>query len=178
MPWMTSRLRRAGVLIVFYGLAQLASAQWVWRDDRGRPVYSDIPPPPGIKPGDILQRPTAAPPPAATPSDSPEATAPAAPSSPAPAAAAPHVPTMAEREQEFRKRMKAQAEAEKKQADNQAVAARNAEDCDRARGYLKSLDDGMRLIRTTPDGSREPMDESQRAAEAERSRAIIASRCK
>jgi hypothetical protein len=84
---------------------------------------------------------------------------------------------MAERELEFRKRMKERAEAEKKLADAEAEAARKAEDCQRARGYMRSLDEGARLMRTNPDGSRELLDDAQRAAEAQRTQQIIQSRC-
>ena len=84
---------------------------------------------------------------------------------------------MAERELELRKRMKERSEAEKKLADAEANDARKAEDCVRARGYMKTLDEGMRLVRTNPDGSQELLDEGQRAAEAQRTRDIIASRC-
>ena len=84
---------------------------------------------------------------------------------------------MAERELEFRKRMKERADAEKKLADSQAEANRKAEDCERARGYMKSLDSGVRLIRTNPDGSRELLDAEQRAAETQRTQEIIQSRC-
>jgi len=86
-------------------------------------------------------------------------------------------PTTAEREQEFRKRIKEHADAEKKVADGQAQAAQKADDCQRARGYIKSLEDGVRLVRTNPDGSRELLDEAQRAAEAQRTREIIETRC-
>ena len=73
--------------------------------------------------------------------------------------------------------MKERAEAEKKLADSQAEAARKADDCERARGYMKSLEDGVRLVRTNPDGSRELLDEGQRAAETQRTQEIIQSRC-
>jgi hypothetical protein len=43
---------------------------------------------------------------------------------------------------------------------------------------MKSLEDGMRLVRTNPDGSREPLDESQRAAETQRAQQIIQDRCR
>jgi len=178
MCWNTRRWRQAGVLIVLCCFASIAWAQWAWRDERGRPVYSDVPPPPGIKPGAILQQPTLAPEP--SPSDSSEAPQPGT-ANAAPRAApalAPTAPTMAEREQEFRKRMKDRADAEKKQADQQAQLARNAEDCQRARGYMKSLEDGIRLVRTNPDGGREMLDESQRDAEAQRTQQMIQDRCK
>ena len=72
---------------------------------------------------------------------------------------------------------KKHADAEKKVADGQAQAAQKADDCQRARGYIKSLEDGVRLVHTNPDGSRELLDEAQRAAEAQRTREIIETRC-
>src|SRR5690349_6421207 len=42
------------------GLSAPAAAQWKWRDNGGRIQYSDLPPPPGVAEGDILQRPNAA----------------------------------------------------------------------------------------------------------------------
>jgi predicted component of type VI protein secretion system len=181
MPCNAPRLRNAGLLIIFYSLASIASAQWVWRDQNGHVVYSDVPPPPSVKPRDIVQQPTLTPM-TASPDSSQAATPPAvnatAAAAPTTRTAAPPAPTMAEREQEFRKRMKERADAEKKQADEQTRIARAAEDCQRARGYMKSLEDGMRLVRTNPDGSREPLDESQRAAETQRAQQIIQDRCR
>jgi hypothetical protein len=172
------RALRAGTLVLLLGIASAAPAQWAWRDEHGTTVYSDEPPPLNVKATDILRRPLPPPPPdsseaqAQSPSNAatPQAAAPA----PPPAARA---PTMAEREQEFRKRQKERADSEKKVADAQAEAAQKAEDCERARGYMKSLDDGVRLVRTNPDGSREPIDETQREAEAQRAREIIQTRC-
>ncbi len=175
-------VRHIGVLLLFCGAASLASAQWAWRDEHGRTVYSDQPPPATVGAGDVLRQPT--PPPPNQPSDSnnadmqsassPVAPAPAQTVAP-PAAAKP--PTMAERELEFRKRMKERAESEKKVAGAQAEATRKADDCERARGYMKSLDDGVRLVHTNPDGSRELLDEAQRAAEVQRTRQMSESRC-
>ena len=179
MCWNGPRLRSAAVLIVFCSAASIASAQWAWRDENGRTVYADVPPPAGIKPGDILQQPSPAPP--GLTSESPDAATQSlsnVPAAAAPRAPAPPPPTTAEREQEFRKRMKARAEAEQKQADALAQASRNAEDCERARGYMKTIEDGMRLVHTNPDGSRELLDEAQRDAEVQRTRAIIEERCK
>jgi type IV secretory pathway VirB10-like protein len=174
------RALRAGTLVLLLGIASAASAQWAWRDEHGTTVYSDEPPPLNVKATDILRRPL--PPPPSDSSDaqaqSPSNAAPpqAAVPSPPPAPAV-RPPTMAEREQEFRKRQKERADSEKKLAEAQAEAAQKAEDCERARGYMKSLDDGVRLVRTNPDGSREAIDESQREAEAQRAREIIQTRC-
>lgn len=173
------RVRHVGVLVLFCGAASLACAQWSWRDEHGRTVYSDEPPPSGVKARDILHQPPTSPPSDSTNADGQSSSGASSPT-PAPspaAAAAPRAPTMAERELEFRKRMKERAEAEKKVADAQAEATRKADDCERARGYLKSLDDGVRLVRTNPDGSRELLDEAQRAEETQRTRQAIESRC-
>ena len=176
------RVRHLGVLLLFCGAASLASAQWSWRDEHGRTVYSDQPPPASVRATDVLRQPASPPP--TQPSDSNNAGAQPA-SNPAPPAPAPNAgtpaatrpPTTAERELEFRKRLKERAESEKKVADAQAEASRKSDDCERARGYLKSLDDGVRLVRSNPDGSRELLDEAQRSDEAQRTRQMIESRC-
>jgi len=179
MPEIAPPLRRLGALLLLCSLASAASAQWAWRDENGRKVYSDQPPPAGVKVGDILQQPSPAPaadaadaaPQPATDSGAPRpASNPAQPTAPPP-------PTMAEREQEFRKRMKERADADKKLADAQAEATQKSDECDRARGYLKSLEGPIRLVRTNPDGSREMLDSDQREAEAQRAREVIQSSC-
>lgn len=181
MVWTARRARRFGTLLLLYGVAAAASAQWAWRDENGRTVYSDQPPPVTVKQSDLLRQPEPAPNP---PSDSngiggpsQPNTATAAPATKPAASPAPKAPTMAERELEFRKRMKERADAEKKLADAEAEASRKTEDCERARSYLQSLDSGVRLVRTNPDGSPELMDEAQRAAEAQRAHEIIDTRC-
>jgi len=179
--WTALRLQHFGVLMLLHGAASIASAQWAWRDENGTTVYSDQPPPATVKAANVLRQPE---PPPANPPDSGSAEAqassnPAAPPPPqnAAAPAAPRPPTIAEQEMAFRKRMKERAEAERQLAEAQAEATRKAADCERARSYLKSLDDGVRLIRTNPDGSQELMDEAQRAAEVQRTREAIDSRC-
>src|ERR1700732_524450 len=91
---------RAGLLILC-GASTIASAQWAWRDENGRPVYSDQPPPSSGQPKQILRRPdrpiaaSASPEPATQSSSNPAPTQPA----PSPTAStAPRPPTMAERE--------------------------------------------------------------------------------
>ena len=83
-----------------------ATAQWAWKEDNGRVVYSDRPPPPNVKTTQILRQPNVAMPDPAPRSVAPsggEGDKPAA--APAAASAAPAAPkTIAEREREFRKR--------------------------------------------------------------------------
>jgi hypothetical protein len=175
-------MRRIGVLLVLFSATSIASAQWAWRDEHGRTVFSDQPPPATTRSSDVLRQPEMAPANPSADSTGAEAQAPASPVSSAPPARAaapeaPHQPTMAEREVEFRKRMKDRADADKKVADAQAEAGRKTDDCERAQGYLKSIESGVRLVHTNPDGSRALLDEEQREAEAQRTRDLIASRC-
>jgi hypothetical protein len=144
-----------------------AQAQWKWRDQSGRVQYSDIPPPAGVAEKDILQRPASA-----------MRLAPAA----APAASAASAPGLnpARIEPELEaKRRKAEEEeaAKKKQADSQ-LAARRAENCAQAKSHLRTIEEGMRLVRTNNKGEREVLDDQARAEEAKRTRAVIASDCK
>lgn len=171
MRVLASHLRLAGGLLVCMSLAAPAAAQWAWRDENGRLVYSDRPPPAGVKTENIVRQPGArsAPQPPATGSGEVKASAQVE------TKAGPK--TIADREMEFRKRQQERAEAERKQAEEQAQAARKAQECERARGYLRSLEEGQRIARTDAQGNREFLDDAQRAAEIQRMREVVARNC-
>lgn len=170
------------LLIVSAGFVSAPSeAQWAWKDGNGRLVYSDRPPPSDIKPANIMRQPStqtlANPAPAsgpiedaAKPSDANNSDTKNAPPSNAPK-------TVAEREMEFRKRQQEKAEGDKKGAEEQTKNATKTAECDRARGYMRSLEDGVRITRTDAAGNREFLDDAARAAEADRTRKIIQSIC-
>jgi hypothetical protein len=152
-----------------------AAAQWSWKEDNGRVVYSDRPPPPEIKASQILRQPSTmtvapAPQPAA-------ATTPGAAGAADGKAAAGGPKTIAEQEMEFRKRQQERADAERKAQDEQKKSSAKAAECERARGYLRSLEDGMRIARTDAQGNREFLDDAQRAEETERTRKMVQSLC-
>jgi len=162
---------RATLLALGFAASMPAFAQWAWKDSAGRTVFSDQPPPASVKQDQILRQPAggvisipgpAAPAPGAAPQGSAK---PAAPK------------TLAEREQEFRKRQQERSEAEKKEAAEQALAARRKDDCARARGYLRQLEDGVRIVRTDAQGNREFLDDAQRSAEMARAREVINATC-
>jgi hypothetical protein len=149
-----------------------AAAQWSWKEDNGRVVYSDRPPPPEIKSSQILRQPstmTVAPAPQPATGDATKA------GDGKPAASGPK--TIAEQEMEFRKRQQERADAERKAQDEQKKSAAKAAECERARGYLRSLEDGMRIARTDAQGNREFLDDAQRAEETERTRKMVQSLC-
>jgi type IV secretory pathway VirB10-like protein len=168
--------RLLALALVAVGLAAPAVAQWAWKDDNGRTVYSDRPPPPSVKADRIVRQPanTQQVLPSSTASAPAESAARPADTRPAPAAAPRSV---AEQEMEFRKRQQERADAEKKAQEEQTKAAAKAADCERARGYLRSIEEGQRIARTDAAGNREFLDDNQRAAEAERARRSIAAAC-
>lgn len=145
-----------------------AQAQWKWRGKGGQIQYSDTPPPAGTPDQDILQRP-----------NTPQRRAAAA-AAASTASATPGVSSTAKVEPELEaKRKKAEQEdVAKKKAEEEKVAAARAENCARAKSYLRTLDDGVRIARTNDMGEREILDDKQRADETKRARETIASECK
>jgi len=146
-------------------LALPVSAQWKWRDKSGQTQYSDLPPPVGVADQDILQRPVVG---------QRKAQAAAAPSAPASGASgvagatgtATAAPPLAAKASE------PELEAKRKKAEQEEEA------CTRAQGNLRTFDAGVRVSRTNDKGEREYLDDAARAAEARRSRDIIATQCK
>ena len=161
-------MRRTSVVVLSallgLTLAQPAAAQWKWRDKAGQIQYSDLPPPQGTSEQDILQRPL-----------QPQ---PRRVSAVAPAASAASAPKGVEPELEARRKKAEQDQAAKQKAEDDRVAAAKADNCTRARSYMRTLDDGTRLIRNNDKGEREYLDDRQRADEQRRTREIIASDCK
>jgi hypothetical protein len=147
-------------------LALPAAAQWKWRGKDGQIQYSDLPPPSGIADQDILQRPNLtqrrAPP------------APASAAAPGPAVAAAKV----EPELEAKRRKAEQEQADKDKANQAQVAATKAENCTKAKAYLRTLEDGIRVAHTDAKGEREFLDDKGRADETKRTRDVITRDCK
>lgn len=169
-------LRFAARLAVSLAMAlpiQAAWAQWQWVDNTGRKVFSDTAPPAGIPEKNILKRPGGAvlPVAPAAPAEA-SATAPASPGAPA-------VPRAADKDKELEARMK-QAEATeeaKRKAEAERVAKARAENCERARRAVTTLDGGGRIAITNAKGEREFMDDKARAAERQRAEQIVRSDC-
>jgi len=169
------------VAVVVAGFTSAPSeAQWAWKDGNGRLVYSDRPPPSDIKAANIVRQPStqalANPAPASGPLD--DAGKPSDAKNSDAKTPAPNAPkTIAERDMEFRKRQQERADSDKKAAEEQTKNATKTAECERARGYMRSLEDGIRLTRTDASGNREFLDDEQRAAEVDRTRKIIQSTC-
>lgn len=70
------------------------------------------------------------------------------------------------------------AEAAKRQAEEDRIAAAKADNCQRARSAKAGLDSGLRLARVNAKGEREFIDDTERKVEAKRIQAIIDADCK
>ena len=147
----------------------VASAQWQWIDKSGRKVFSDQAPPPDIAPDKVLKRPG----PRGRSVD-------AQPAAETAAATTPALPKITGKDKvldEKKKQMDA-AEAEKKKAQEDKVAAMRAENCTRARSAKATYDSGVRISRVNDKGEREILDDNQRAAELKHLDGVIARDCK
>lgn len=148
-------------------LSMPADAQWKWRDGRGQIHVSDIPPPRDVPDKDVLQRPDLVRKPSAPQAASPPVAAASAVTKPA-----------GDPELEERKRKVEQEQAAKQKADEKKAQAVRAENCQRAREHLATIESGVRVMRVKPDGEREYLSDEQRASEAQRARTTIASDCR
>ncbi len=159
-------------------LALPAQAQWKWRDKGGQTQYSDLPPPQGVPEQDILSRPSSAKRRSAGPT-APAASAAAAAASAAPgAASAALAPRTVEPELEARRKKAEADEAAKAKVEEAKVAAARAENCTRARTQMRTLDSGIRVVRSNEKGEREILDDKQRAVEVKRTQDIISADCR
>jgi len=165
LPWMA-----AALLLVALVPAQ---AQYVWKDAKGQMHASDQPPPRDVADKDVIKRPSAArraAPPATPASGAPTAAATAARPQ---GASAPVDPELAQR------RARAEQEAKAKaQADEQRASVRRAENCQRARAHLATLEAGTRLVRINAQGERIVVDDAVRNREAAEARGVVASDCR
>ncbi|MDH4392053.1 MAG: DUF4124 domain-containing protein [Aquabacterium sp.] len=166
LPWMA-----AALLLVTLVLQPAAQAQYVWKDSKGQMHASDQPPPRDVADKDVVKRPSA-PRPAATPAAAPASSS-AAPVARLQAASAPVDPELAQRRARADQEAKARA-----QADAQRVAAQQAENCQRARTHLATLESGTRLVRVNAQGERIVVDDAVRIREAAEARSVMASDCR
>lgn len=151
--------------------SSLASAQYMWLDDKGVKQLSDRPPPPSVPEQRILKAPGKVPfnPNAPTAAD---AEAPAGAATDAPPAKRP--PTLAERNADFNKRKADAAEADKKAAAEAQQKADIAANCDAARKNQQALADGLRMSNYDKNGERGIMGDEERAEMAKKNQKVLA----
>ncbi|HVL55868.1 MAG TPA: DUF4124 domain-containing protein [Burkholderiaceae bacterium] len=174
-------LTSLGLLSLALLSAPPAAGQYQWRDDSGRMVFSDQPPPTSVPLNRVLRAPQQAA--AAAPAD-PAAAAASAPSGsasdrPSHAKAAPSAPeTLADKEMAFRKRMAERAELQKKDREEREKAKELARDCENSRGELHALESGAPIRRTTAAGERVYVGEQERQQRLAAVRKSLAEHCR
>jgi hypothetical protein len=146
-----------------------AWAQYKWKDSRGQVHVSDLPPPRDIPEKDVLQRPAA-------PRTPTAAAAPATAVLPA-SATAPAKPATDPELEARRKRAELDASAKAK-ADADKLTAQRADNCQRARQQLETLNNGQRLVQFNAQGERVVMDDTARSAAAAQARQVVATDCR
>jgi Domain of unknown function (DUF4124) len=175
MPLARPRLLLWMAAALLLAMLTPAQAQYVWKDSKGQMHASDQPPPRDVAEKDVIKRPNAirrAAPPAAPASGAPASATPTAVTRPM-AASAPVDPELAQR------RARAEQEAKAKaQADEQRATAQRAENCQRARAHLATLESGTRLVRVNAQGERIVLDDAVRNREAAEARGVVATDCR
>ena len=146
---------------------------WQWLDGNGRRVFSDRPPPADIPPHRILRRPGA--------EESWPAAGTAAGAAPASGRGATDAIPTPTPEASARQRAASAARpaqlSASQQAEEERIARQRADNCQRARSALATLDAGVRLVRTNEKGEREILDDAAREAERRHLQQIVASDC-
>ena len=172
---------KPAVVVFIAGLAAAfsVSAQvYQWKDKDGRIHFSDRPPP--NQPGVQAQPPK--PPPAMVIEPEPneaEATE-GVEDGVEPKKATASTPEKSEaqqRDEEFRKRRAAAAEAREKAERDAANAAQRQQDCQRARAQHAALSSGQRIAHPTEGGGRRFLNDEERAAEITRVRELMETLC-
>ena len=160
-----ARLLAAGALLAF---ATLAQAQYMWIDEKGLKQFSDRAPPASVPLKNILKAPRGAASAETLPAEAVAAT---------PAAAPKAAPTLADRNADYRKRVKESAEREQKEKDEQSAKADQADNCERARSAKRTMESGVRIGTQDKNGERGVMTDEQRAAETRKADKVLAA-CK
>jgi hypothetical protein len=150
-------------------LPLLASAQWKWLDASGHPVFSDMPPPAGIEPRNILKRPGMPSTPLLESSTNKTANISM---QPRVAPAQPEDATLAAKVTQSKR-----AQDANRQADEARIAAAKADNCRRAQQAYITLNSGLRMRTVNDAGESVVMDEQARAAESQRLHGVMQTDC-
>jgi hypothetical protein len=146
-----------------------AFAQYIWLNDKGVKQYSDQPPPKSVPKDKIIKSPFGVA--RATENTNSEPKNNEAGKSEIEKIEKPV--TLAKKNEEFNKRKIAKAEADKKAETEQQNTEAKAKNCERAKSYKQSLDEGVLIMTRNKNGERIPLDETQRAKEAAEAKKIL-----
>lgn len=167
-------LIRAATGLAAFTLAVAAWAQYVWLDEKGVKQFSDMPPPASISKNRILKEPRNV---SQSASEALPGTSDGGAQNPAPTTATAvktNIPmTTAEKNADFQKRRREQAETEKKAAEQAKLAADKSKNCERARAYNRALESGERIAHTDKSGERAFLSDEQRDKEIRETKRML-----
>ncbi len=143
-----------------------AHAQYQWRDAHGQMIISDQPPPASVKPSQIIK---------SAPMAAPVAPPPKAEGKDSKSAVAKGPMTTAEKEADFQKRRKEQAEAQKTGAEKQAAAEQKTKHCEALQQKLRTLGSNMRINTVLNNGEVASMESAEREKEMSKTNRDLAS---
>lgn len=153
--------------------SQPCFAQFVWRDSQGVKHYSDRPPPSSVPRNKILKAPNIVAPSAfdlAAPAATENVATGAATTSPKSAGSM----STAERNADYTKRKMDEAEQAKKSTATAKLAADKKTNCEQARSYSRTLEDGGRISNIDSNGERVYLSDEQRVQEVRKAQRILA----
>jgi hypothetical protein len=169
--------KRLLLAVASAGFALTAFAQWQWLDKDGRRVFSDRSPPAEVQDKDILKRPPGSLKPILLPAASDDASA-AVPDKPA--GAKPGLPKLSGKDADLETRKKKADDevAARKKTEDDKLAKSRADNCERAKTAMATLQSGVRMSSINAQGEREVFDDVRRASEIKRTQDVIDSSCK
>lgn len=164
------------LLVAAWLVGSPAYAQWVWKDDGGRIVASDQPPPTSVPLSRILKSPKQRAVDVTPTQPAKDGESRAAAKTDASKADAPK--SVADRDLEFKQRQKDSAEAARKAEAEATKAKAMQENCTAVRGNFAGLQNGGRTARVNEKGEKTYIDDAQRQSEIAKAQSQISQYCK
>lgn len=174
MPFSTIFARLCLLMATAFSCASAQAGTWVWLDDSGRKIFSDLPPPSSVPDARILQQPGRSLPSASALSPKAASAAPEQPKANTGKAKGEVTADPAALKKEQEKKKAAEAE---RQAQEEKNAQIRAENCRRAQTSMRTLESGIRMVSTDDNGNQVVLNDEMRAAEAQRLQAAIQANC-
>jgi hypothetical protein len=147
---------KISLITLLLSVSSLSFSQYVWVDEKGTKQFSDTPPPASTPRDKILRTPRGPVVNTPTPASEPSAAASDKVEKPV---------TLASKNEEFNKRKAEKTEKEAKTAADAQAAADKARNCEKMKGYVKDIEDGVRITSRDAKGEKTYLDDAQRAQE-------------
>ncbi|MDP3785636.1 MAG: DUF4124 domain-containing protein [Undibacterium sp.] len=154
----------AASFLLIAGFSGSAMAQYVWLNDKGVKQYSDLPPPKSVAKDKIIKTPFSAKKAIVSAENNEDAKSAAGKSE---LEKIEKPVTLASKNEDYNKRKIAREESEKKAAEDKQNSADKEKNCERAKSYKQSIDEGLLIMTRDKSGERVPLDAAQRAKELE-----------